>query len=148
MASRAAGFRLRATGLGVLVWVAGLFAVPVTGEQDVGGGLYTTDQANRGAAIYEAQCASCHGGLRDFAPGMAALLGDHTFRASWEGRSLGELFGRIQETMPQDDPGTLSTVETAEIVAYILSGNRFTPGDTDLPDDLGALEAMAFEPRE
>lgn len=109
-------------------------------------GLYTPAQADAGGALYDDQCVSCHGGLRAFVPEMAALLGDHTFRNRWGGRSIGELFQLIQEEMPQDAPGTLSNDETASLVAYILSGNRFPAGDTALSNDLGTLNEIPFEP--
>lgn len=111
-----------------------------------GGGLYTPAQADRGEALYADQCASCHGALRAFVPEMAALLGDHTFRNRWAGRSLGELFGVIRDEMPQDAPGTLSPEETASLVAYILAGNRFPAGDAALSSDVEALYAVPFTP--
>ena len=107
-------------------------------------GFFTTEQSNRGQALYDEQCASCHGGLRDFAPGMAALLGDHTFRSRWTGRPLGELFALVIETMPQDAPGTLSSDETADLVAYILNGHRFPVGTTPLTNDIETLMAIPF----
>ena len=63
------------------------------------GGLYTPAQADAGEVLYDEQCVSCHGTLSAFFPEMAALLGDHTFRQRWEGRSIGELFQLIQEEM-------------------------------------------------
>lgn len=111
-----------------------------------GGGLYTPAQADRGEALYAEQCASCHGALRAFVPEMAALLGDHTFRNRWNGRSLGELFGLIRDEMPQDAPGTLSPEETAALVAYMLAGNRFPAGDVALSSDIETLYAIPFAP--
>ncbi len=110
------------------------------------GGLYTTEQAKRGEVLFGDKCVSCHEGLRDLTPGMAALLGDHTFRSAWTGRPLSELFGTILETMPQDAPGTLSPDQSAELVAYILSGHRFPAGETALTTDLMALMEIPFEP--
>ena len=127
-------------------------ALALTGVVAAGGqsatvdGLYTPAQADRGGALYADQCVSCHGGLRAFVPEMAALLGDHTFRNRWEGRSLGELFGLIQEEMPQDAPGTLSNDETASLVAHILAGNRFPAGDTALASDIETLLEIPFAP--
>lgn len=121
----------------------------VSGGLAAGGqanGLYTEAQADRGAALYADQCASCHGGLRAFVPEMAALLGDHTFRNRWNGRPLGALFALIRDEMPQDAPGTLSPDETASLVAYILGGNRFPPGDAALPNDVETLNAIPFAP--
>ena len=128
--------------------VAGAAAVPAqeVPARSVQDGVYTTAQAGRGEILYEEQCVSCHGPIRAIIPEMAALLGDHTFRARWRGRALGELFALIRDTMPQDAPGTLSPSESAEIVAYILSGHRLPAGETVLPDDAEALVRIAFEP--
>lgn len=108
-------------------------------------GLYTAEQAARGEALYDEQCASCHGPIRAIVPEVAALLGDHTFRNTWRGRPLGELFGFIRETMPQDAPETLTPAQTADLVAYILSGNRLAAGETPLPDDPEQLPHVLFE---
>ena len=77
---------------------------------------------------------------------MATLLGDRTFRSGWTGRPLGELFGMIQETMPQDNPGTLSSTQTADLIAYILRGNRFQAGEIALTNDINALMEIPFGP--
>ena len=122
-------------------------AVPAAQElpRSVNDGVYLAAQAARGQVLYDDQCASCHGPIRAFVPEMAALLGDHTFRANWRGRSLAELFGLIRETMPQDAPGSLSPQQSAELVAYILSGNRKPAGDTRLADDPDELDGILFE---
>ncbi|MDE2907562.1 MAG: cytochrome c, partial [Acidobacteriota bacterium] len=127
---------LAAGALAAALTVAAV-AAPAAQDQprSVNDGVYTAAQAARGQVLYDDQCASCHGPIRAFVPEMAALLGDHTFRANWRGRPLDELFGLIRETMPQDAPGTLSPRQSAEIVAYILSGNRKPAGETPLADD-------------
>ena len=104
------------------------------------------EQADRGEAIYDERCTVCHGDIRAIIPEMAALLGDHTFRNFWRGRSLGEMFGYIRETMPQDGPGTLTAAQTAEIMAHILRGNRLPAGETALPEDEETLNAIPFDP--
>ena len=121
-------------------------AAPAEQPSPPGPAAYTVEQAARGGALYEDRCADCHGPIRAIIPEMAALLGDHTFRANWRGRSLGELFGVIMETMPQDAPGTLTPEETAGIVAYILQGNRMAAGETALPHDAAALADIPFDP--
>ena len=108
-------------------------------------GVYTAEQSARGEALYDEQCASCHGPIRAIVPEMAALLGDHTFRNTWRGRPLGELFEFIRETMPQDAPGTLTPPQAADLVAHILSGNRLAAGETPLPDDPEQLPHLLFE---
>ena len=111
-----------------------------------GGRLYTTQQATRGQALYTEQCLSCHGSLDAFVPEVAVLLGDHIFRNKWRGRPLSELFGFILESMPQNSPGTLSPQQTAELVAYILSGHRLPAGDVALVEDVETLKKIPFDP--
>ena len=137
---------MRAFLLAAGVALAMTGAVVASGQSAAADGLYTSAQADQGEALYDDQCVSCHGTLRAFFPEMAALLGDHTFRNRWEGRTLGELFGLIQEEMPQDAPGTLSNDETASLVAHILAGNRFPAGDTALSSDIDALLEIPFAP--
>jgi mono/diheme cytochrome c family protein len=109
-------------------------------------GVFTAAQVEQGGSVYAGQCLSCHGELSAFVPEVAALLADHTFRNRWTGRSLGELFELIRDEMPQDAPGTLSAEQTADLVAYILSGNRMPAGDTPLTGDLERLSQIPFEP--
>ena len=109
-------------------------------------GIYTTEQAGRGQALYEDRCVSCHGELTAFVPEMAALLADHTFKSRWQNRTVGELFELIQVEMPQDAPGTLSPEQTADLVAYILSGNRLPAGEAPLTGDVEQLRRISFDP--
>ena len=142
-----AAFRIRGAAIPALA--AGVAAVPLAQEPasvSVRDGVYTAAQADRGAVLYDDQCAVCHGAIRAIIPEMAALLGDHTFRNTWRGRSLGELFGYIRETMPQDAPGTLTAAQTAEIVAHVLRGNRLPAGETPLPEDEEMLNGIPFDP--
>ena len=142
-----AAFRIR--GAATLALAAGVAAVPLAQEPasvSVRDGVYTEAQADRGEALYDERCAVCHGAIRAIIPEMAALLGDHTFRNAWRGRSLGELFGYVRETMPQDAPGTLTAAQTAEIVAHVLRGNRLPAGETPLPEDEDMLNGIPFEP--
>ena len=114
--------------------------------RSVADGVYTIEQADRGAVLYDEQCVSCHGEIRQLTPDMAALLADHTFRARWSERSLGELFEMIQVEMPQDAPGSLSLQQTADLLAFILRGNRQPVGELALPEDIQALQAIPFAP--
>ena len=133
-------FRATGAAFGLALAAAAPAAGPAA--QD---GVYTAEQAARGEPLYDEQCASCHGPIRAIVPEVAALLGDHTFRNTWRGRPLGELFAFIRETMPQDAPGTLTAQQTADLVAYILSGNRLAAGETALADDPERLYHTLFE---
>jgi mono/diheme cytochrome c family protein len=140
---------LRLAGAAAPVLVTGVVAAASAQDPvapSVRDGVYTVEQADRGEAIYDERCTVCHGDIRAIIPEMAALLGDHTFRNFWRGRSLGEMFGYIRETMPQDGPGTLTAAQTAEIMAHILRGNRLPAGETALPEDEETLNAIPFDP--
>lgn len=139
---------LRLAGAAAPVLLAGVVVASAqeTAAPSVRDGVYTVEQADRGEALYDDRCTVCHGEMRAIVPEMAALLGDHTFRNLWRGRSLGEMFGYIRETMPQDAPGTLTAAQTAEIVAHILRGNRLPAGDAALPDDEDTLNGIPFDP--
>ena len=140
---------LRFAGAAAPVLVTGVVAAASAQDPvapSVRDGVYTVEQADRGEAIYDERCTVCHGDIRAIIPDMAALLGDHTFRNFWRGRSLGEMFGYIRETMPQDEPGTLTAAQTAAIMAHILRGNRLPAGETALPEDEETLNAIPFDP--
>ncbi len=128
--------------VGLILAVVG---APATRAQPADG-LYTNAQADRGEALYDEQCVVCHGALTQITPDMAALLADHTFRARWTGRSLGELYELIQVEMPQDAPGSLSAQQTTDLLAYILRGNKRPAGDVPLSEDAVALAELPFDP--
>ena len=108
-------------------------------------GVYTTEQADRGKAVYAEKCVSCHGTMETVTPEMAALLNDSGFQNLWRDRSLARLFSRIRETMPQDKPGTLSPDETADIIAHILRANQLPAGEVALPYDLEILKDIRMD---
>ena len=108
-------------------------------------GVYTDAQAARGQALYDKQCASCHG---QALKGLAAppLMGDG-FAASWQGQPLLELATKIQKTMPADAQGTLSATDTADLVALILKSGGFPASRTELASTEAALKAVAWPAR-
>jgi quinoprotein glucose dehydrogenase len=108
-------------------------------------GVYTKEQASRGKTLYDGKCASCHGSMASVTPDMAPLLNDYAFQNTWRDRSLGQLLGRIRETMPQNEPGSMSAQDSADIVAYILSANALPPGEIVLPHDLEVLQQIKLD---
>jgi mono/diheme cytochrome c family protein len=129
----------------VLFAAVGLHGTLRAQAQAATGGVYTADQAMRGATFYAEQCASCHGedmyGIPDLFP---ALAGDE-FLASWQGRSVGELFDTISQTMPALDPGALTPAQVADIVAHTLSASNYPTGTAELVSDVEALKAITID---
>lgn len=107
-------------------------------------GVYTDEQAKRGAAIYDKECSSCHGSTLEGLD-MAPPLSGAAFIANWNGLTVGDLFERIRLSMPQDDPGRLSRQQNADVLAYILSVNKFPAGKTELARETEPLKQIRFE---
>jgi mono/diheme cytochrome c family protein len=114
-------------------------------HRSVKDGVYTTAQAGQGKPLYDEKCASCHGSMASVTPDMAPLLNDHVFRTTWNDRSVGELFDRIRDTMPQNEPATLSPQQTVEIIAYILSANNLPAGEEALAQDVETLKQIKLD---
>ena len=104
-------------------------------------GVFTADQATQGKAAYDNKCSICHG-AELLGQEMAPPLSGGFFLSNWSGQSAGDLFNRIKTTMPANDPGNLSSAETALITAYILSFNQFPAGATPLPSDDAGLSTI------
>ena len=107
-------------------------------------GVYTEEQAQRGEPLYRANCASCHGDTLK-GSGETPPLSGGPFMANWNGLTLGDLFERIRRTMPQDKPGRLSRQYKADVLAYLLSVNKFPTGKTELEHQTEFLREIRFE---
>ncbi len=140
--SAVARLAVLAAPLAVLVAFTNIATVRAQSGSDA---VYTLEQASGGAILYDEQCVACHGSIRQLIPEMAALLADHTFRARWRERSLGELFELIQVEMPQDAPGSLTLDETSQLLAFVLQGNRQPAGEHELSRDVEVLKAIPFD---
>jgi S-disulfanyl-L-cysteine oxidoreductase SoxD len=104
-------------------------------------GIYTADQAKRGEAAFKKQCSSCHGEALDGVGPYPALSGNE-FLSKYEGQPTVNLYDMIQKLMPATAPGTLSRPDAADLLAYILSFNKFPAGKTDLPNDEDSLKKL------
>ena len=107
-------------------------------------GAYTEEQAKRGEALYRKNCAACHGSMLTGGETASALTGG-AFMSNWNGLPMDDLFERIRRSMPQDRPGKLSRQVNADILAYVLSFNKFPAGKTELPTQSEFLKQIRFE---
>jgi hypothetical protein len=53
---------------------------------------------------------------------------------------VGDLLDVISTTMPEGNPGVLSPMEYADILAFMLRLNDYPAGEEELPVDLYLLE--------
>jgi cytochrome c len=112
--------------------------------QSIWDGIYTDRQAARGEADYRDACASCHGQKLD-GRGQIPPLAGSDFTSNWNGMTVGDLFEKIQVSMPADRPGQLSQEQNAGILAYILKCNKFPSGSKELPANADALRSIRFD---
>jgi S-disulfanyl-L-cysteine oxidoreductase SoxD len=122
-------------------WVVAAAAIcqtPSAAETTVRDGVYSEEQAKRGRTAYDAKCASCHDGGT-----MGPELWGDPFLAQWDNKYVRAFFTRIQTTMPDDKPGSLSENEVLDVVAYVLQTNGFPAGDKAIPS-ANALTTMKF----
>jgi mono/diheme cytochrome c family protein len=126
-----------------LLGCAGL-AVSQDTTKSVWDGVYTDGQAQRGQGAYNGNCASCHGDLLTGGE-MAPPLAGGEFMSNWNGLTVGDLFERIRTTMPAGKPGKLTREMNADIVAYMLSFNKFPSGSSDLPRATEVLKQIKLE---
>jgi mono/diheme cytochrome c family protein len=103
-------------------------------------GVYSTVQAGQGQEIYHARCAECHGVGMEGSSGPP-LVGA-SFLANWSAHPLATVVDKIQRTMPFNEPGTLSRVQSTSLLAYMLQVGRFPAGKVDLSDAI--LEQITF----
>jgi mono/diheme cytochrome c family protein len=106
----------------------------------VNDGVYSAAQAQRGHDLYDTECARCHGPTLGGAGGGPAISGP--FWTVWDGRSLGALFNLTRKSMPADGPGRLGDQDYADILAYMLSVNRYPAGQAELPAQVEALKSL------
>jgi mono/diheme cytochrome c family protein len=125
-------------GLGSWAAIVALFAAASAAQEQksVKAGVYTAAQADRGQAVFQSKCASCHAPNR---------FTDDLFYTSFAGKPLWEMFDVISDSMPEDNPGSLKKEEYADVIAYLLKLNNFPTGSSDLPSDKDALSAILME---
>src|SRR5688500_18279554 len=124
----------------VIMWLSVL--THAQGARTVRDGVYTDAQAVRGQAIYQKQCASCHGAKLEGLQGPP-LVAD-AFISHWHTQPLSDLAGKIRNTMPAGATGTLTPQQSVDLVAFILKSGGFPAGKTDLAADEGTLGKITW----
>jgi mono/diheme cytochrome c family protein len=108
----------------------------------VADGVYTDDQATRGAAVYDASCANCH--RADLGGATGPALREQRFARDFAGKDLKTLFTKTATTMPRNAPGSLEDDVYLDVVAHLLKENGFPAGSHELTAD--ALDAIRILP--
>jgi S-disulfanyl-L-cysteine oxidoreductase SoxD len=100
-------------------------------------GVYSPEQASQGRRVFDRSCGLCHGPME--------FSGRH-FQLSWGNQPLAVLYRQIRNTMPVDNPGSLSTAEYAAVLAYLLQLNGYPAGQHALAADVEALGRIRMVP--
>ncbi len=98
--------------------------------------LFTLDQAKRGKDVYAGFCNSCHATSSHTGP---------NFQQNWIGKTLADLFTYLSEKMPENNPGSLSTDQNRDVLAYIMQLNAWPSGSVELPGDPAVLKNVKIE---
>lgn len=126
--------------VGVFAWAA---QSALGAQGSVNAGVYTAEQAKRGAAVYLEQCAACHNLDLAGTDAFPSLLGP-MFLEKW--KTVGDLYEKVNTTMPAYAPGSLTPAQTADVVAEILRANKYPAGSAELSSTPAALKTIAIEP--
>jgi cytochrome c len=122
--------------------------ISAQGQKTIWDGVYTDEQATRGAEVYAEKCAMCHGDSLGGVESAPPLTGP-TFYANWEGESLNALFERIRMSMPLDNPGSLSRAQNSDVLAHMLKTAGYPAGSTPIDGQAGTLtpiKVLTYKP--
>jgi mono/diheme cytochrome c family protein len=119
---------------------------------------YTTNQAERGRALYLQNCSKCHletlkgncaTEMATFpksyvcaGDGSAPPLTGESFLERYY--SVADLYSRTKWSMPKDNANGLDAGDNLKIVAYMLQVNGLPAGQRDLKADPEAMKAMVL----
>lgn len=107
-------------------------------------GVFTEEQARKGEAAYQANCATCHGAdLRSTDPEVPGLTGN-SFKGNWLGKTVGEKFQIMRDTMPPEAKRSLSDQTYLDIVTFILQFNKVPAGNEQLRPDIDVLRQIVI----
>src|SRR4029453_10341635 len=132
-------------GLSVVVLAGAVCRSALEAQQggSISRGVYTPHPAKRGPAGFAGACSNCH--LEDLSGGTSPPLAGNEFLSAWKGRTVGALFDQIKMTMPFDNPGGLMPAQYADVIAFMLSANKFPAGDKELSSEPASLQQITID---
>src|SRR6185369_11126952 len=93
-------------------------------------GVYTQQQAERGASSFASNCARCHAATPNGEEGRN-LVGK-AFWDSFRESTVDHLLDYVSKNMPNGAGGSLNANTYADLVAFILSRNDIPSGTAEL----------------
>jgi mono/diheme cytochrome c family protein len=130
--------RIARPAIATLMLLAALTAWPAAADdRTINDGVYTSEQAGKGAEAHASYCAKCHH--------MSYYQGG--FLEPWEGAPVSAIYDLIRMKMPEDRPGALRPREYAALLAYVLELNGYPPGTEPLGSTAETLDQIRLAPR-
>lgn len=105
-------------------------------SRPVSEGVYQSAQAEQGEQIFNQECAGCH---------EVENYSGENLSVRWGGGLLSDIYQDISLAMPPENPGGLTPVSYASIIAYFLSESGHPPGNTPLPGDAFQLRSISID---
>ncbi len=116
--------RMAAAAVASVAVSAGMWMSYASAQTPSTPGPFTELQVQVGQSAYAQNCAKCHDS------GEAPPLIGTGFLSVWGRRTTRDLFARVKDTMPVDNPGVLSNDTVVPIIAYLLKNNGAAAGAT------------------
>ena len=140
-------------GLGRLATEAEIAAWDIDIDRDGRGLPPGRGSVAQGRAVFEAQCASCHGARGEGGIGDRLVGGRGTLASGKPQKTVGSfwpyaptLFDYIRRAMPMNAPQSLGADDLYAVSAYILNLNGIVPDAAVL--DAGAMAAIRMPNRD
>ena len=131
------------------VLTAGIFECGVRaqgGEKTVADGIYSDEQATRGAAAFDGACSGCH--RPDLGGANGPALRGERFARIFAGKDLKTFYTKVATTMPRGAPASLGDNVYLDIVAHVLRENGFPAGEQELTaDGLSGVTVLPGRPK-
>ena len=138
--------KIRIPVVAVIIMTVATLSASAFQTRSVKDGVYTDEQQKRGRAQFNEKCAMCHN--EDMSGGeIAPALFGGNFMADWNGLTVGDLFERIRQSMPPDNPDKLNAQQRSDIIALILRANDFPTGPKELESRVEFLKEIKIEPK-
>ncbi|MBW4047597.1 MAG: transporter substrate-binding domain-containing protein [Proteobacteria bacterium] len=105
---------------------------------------FSADQVGPGKTAYAAECAMCHG---DHLEGRTApaLAGQGFAPRTNSTMTIGGIYQYMTTNMPAEKPGKLKPGEYANIMAYLLHKNGYTPSGKALSPETAGDDQQQFD---
>lgn len=132
-------FRWFWSSAAAIAFAGAALGAQASGASTSASGIYSAEQAARGATLFVERCSACH--KVDQFTGPEFLL-------IWGGQPALGLFTLIRTTMPQGSPASLTRQQYADILAYLLRENGLAAGSTELAGTDAALKKVVIPARD